>query len=166
MLSFSSFGVPLVFVAILLLSIVVGITCVWDMRNRRGTLVSQAENLDPDQKPKIWDFVAENINQSGYEYQDAKWENIVPLSVARRSESRVPAVAAALTILQRIRHPRKVSDVEIKPDIPCLDRLEIAVVIAMPQPSQNASDSSEDEMEDKSTEFYIGLHQATILGLD
>lgn len=63
--------------AILLLSIVVGITCVWDMRNRRGTLVSQAENLDPDQKPKIWDFVAENINQSGYEYQDAKWENIV-----------------------------------------------------------------------------------------
>jgi hypothetical protein len=58
MFSFSSFGVPIVFGAILLVSMSVGVTCIWDVWRRRGPLYFPVEiNLEV---PKMWDLVPED----------------------------------------------------------------------------------------------------------
>lgn len=77
MFSFSSFGVPVVFAGVLFLSMVVGVTCIWDMwhgRARPNRLNTELE------RPRFWDLCTEE--PVGVKYKDAMWGNIMPFSVA------------------------------------------------------------------------------------
>ncbi|KAJ7918420.1 hypothetical protein B0H13DRAFT_1992877 [Mycena leptocephala] len=63
MFSFSSFGTPIIFAGLLLISMTVGVTCIWDMRNRGPPYLRQRTQ----EKPKLWDLFTKVRNASSDE---------------------------------------------------------------------------------------------------
>ncbi|KAJ6614587.1 hypothetical protein B0H10DRAFT_1950563 [Mycena sp. CBHHK59/15] len=127
MFAFSSFGVPIVFATVLLLCMVVGVTCIWDVWPRRPS----SPSFDPEsntERPKLWDLFTEI--PVGLNYEGAKWGNLL---------SPVPPPVGTgvpfFTIQPRTKHVETVH--ERRGGAACgseksQNHIQLAVTIAMP----------------------------------
>ncbi|KAJ7449124.1 hypothetical protein B0H11DRAFT_111426 [Mycena galericulata] len=165
MFPFSSFGVPIVFGAVLVVAMLVGVSCMWDLWSRRPP-VSLASEVE--ERPQLWDLFIED--PVGLKPDDTKWENLLPFSVTKWATTELehrtfPTKAGAnrLTTMQRIHRTRKTGD---DFDDAYYHDLRIAVAIAMPSArNPPRSSSSTDNHDEEHLTLCIGLHQAMVAGL-
>ncbi|KAJ7109613.1 hypothetical protein C8R43DRAFT_1042938 [Mycena crocata] len=158
MIAFASFAVPVVFAAVLLICMVVGITCIWDMWHRSPQPLSYSPESEWE-IPQIWDLVTEYRGYS--EYGDITWEKVVPFSVARITPERHGA-----TLLSSPSHKQaqKVAEMGDQPSSMSRDHLQIAVAIAMPCPLPKLNSPIGNETEAEWPVYCIGVHHATLKG--
>lgn len=65
---------PIVFAAVLLLAMTVGVSCIWDMWRRAPRIASISPELGPE-RPQLWDLFIED--PVGSKYDDTVWENLL-----------------------------------------------------------------------------------------
>ncbi|KAJ6557924.1 hypothetical protein B0H19DRAFT_123370 [Mycena capillaripes] len=142
MFSFSTFGIPIIFAGVFLISMTVGVTCIWDMW-RRDAIVPLSEK--DSEIPRLWDFFIED--PVGSKYGDVTWAKILPFSVTRiRTESHLRPAKTNNIPPTTLRHKRTANDPEVGNSTP-QEYLQIAVVIAMPcaHRLRNASEKAHNE---------------------
>ncbi|KAJ7668031.1 hypothetical protein B0H17DRAFT_1088422 [Mycena rosella] len=166
MLSFTSFGVPIVFAGILLVSMTVGVACMWgSVWHRRPW---QSEQLFPDavpETPKLWDLFTDDLLDS--KYADATWGSLQPFSVARVPDSRPENGGSVLVPLQRMQRAKaSQSKVGDKCNSASHDLLQIAVAISMPCAQRSARNAHSTDGDWQPDLFCIGLRWETVAELD
>ncbi|KAJ7665955.1 hypothetical protein DFH06DRAFT_1127133 [Mycena polygramma] len=171
MFSFSSFGLPIVFAAVILLSVTAGVCCIWDMWGRPPSLESSPS--ETAEMPKLWDLLIEDPLGSNH----AIWGELLiltapsqPLSATLiRTESQ--AIHTGMTEndtamdLRPMEPSGKAPETgNTSPSVSLADHLQIAVAIAMPSPPRPRN-APYDMTDDSLVPVYcIGLHQTTVSG--
>ncbi|KAJ6582968.1 hypothetical protein DFH09DRAFT_1145042 [Mycena vulgaris] len=165
MFSFTSYGVPVIFAAALLISMSVGAACMWDMWRRRPQISYLLAEVD-SKIPTLWDLLTED--PIGSKFEDGIWGNLLPLSVTRITTEPPPRPTTddtdMLTTMQRMQRAHKASGMG-DDSRASQDLLQIAVAIAMPfaqLPPRNATD----EISGEPLLYCIGLHRATVTDLE
>ncbi|KAJ7734548.1 hypothetical protein DFH07DRAFT_844701 [Mycena maculata] len=163
MFSFGSFGVPIVFAAVLLIAMTIGVTCIWDMWTRGDQIASYHPDTDSE-RPKLCDLFIED--PVGSRYADTVWGSLLPFAVTRSATTEqgtmIPAkidIMTRPTILQRIRRKQASWD-EFGG---AYHHLQIAVAIALPSAPCS---SCMGEIDREALTYCIGLHETTVAGLD
>ncbi|KAJ7269608.1 hypothetical protein C8J57DRAFT_1322518 [Mycena rebaudengoi] len=101
MVSFSNFGVPIAFAALLALTILVGISCVWDWRSVHPLPTSDGGEAEIERggpRPELRDVFTEVL--VGRDYTDAMWRNVTPFSVSLSTTESPPVPPTIASHLQ------------------------------------------------------------------
>ncbi|KAJ6478757.1 hypothetical protein C8R47DRAFT_1322895 [Mycena vitilis] len=160
MFSFSSFGLPIVFAAVILLSVTAGVCCIWDMWGRPPSLESSPS--ETAEIPKIWDFLVEDPVGSDH----AIWGEVLPFSATLiRPESPVANIGMTesdtVPDLRPMERSGKAPETGNTSPSVLPDHLQIAVAIAMPSRPRPPYDMTDDSLVPA---YCIGLHQTTLSG--